>query len=77
VTLSVCSATQATALTAFLMTQDEIGLFTVSAFFGLGFSGLVPAYVLALREFFPVKDAQCESRRCCCSAALAWPPGHG
>jgi hypothetical protein len=25
------SATQATALTAFLMTQDEIGLFTVSA----------------------------------------------
>jgi len=58
VTLSVCSATQATALTAFLMTQTEIGLFTVSAFFGLGFSGLVPAYVLALREFFPVKDAQ-------------------
>ena len=39
------------------MTQDEIGLFTVSAFFGLGFSGLVPAYVLALREFFPVRDA--------------------
>jgi MFS family permease len=58
VTLTVCSATQATALTAFLMTQDEIGLFTVSAFFGLGFSGLVPAYVLVLREFFPVKDAQ-------------------
>jgi MFS family permease len=57
-TLSVCSATQATALTAFLMTQDEIGLFTVSAFFGLGFSGLVPAYVLTLREFFPVRDAR-------------------
>jgi hypothetical protein len=34
-TLSVCSATQAIALTAFLMTLDEIGLFTVSAFFGL------------------------------------------
>jgi MFS family permease len=57
-TLSVCSATQATALTAFLLTQDEIGLFTVSAFFGLGFSGLVPAYVLNLREFFPVRDAR-------------------
>jgi MFS family permease len=55
-TLSVCSATQATALTAFLMTQDEIGLFT--AFFGLGFSGPVPAYVLTLREFFPARDAQ-------------------
>jgi MFS family permease len=57
-TLSVCSATQAIALTAFLMTQDEIGLFTVSALFGLGFSGLVPAYVLTLREFFPIRDAQ-------------------
>jgi MFS family permease len=58
VTLSVCSATQVTALAAFLMTQDEIGLFTVSAFFGLGFSGLVPAYVLTLRELFPVGHAQ-------------------
>jgi MFS family permease len=58
VTLLVCSTTQTTALTAFLMTQDEIGLFTVSAFFGLGFSGLVPAYVLTLRELFPARDAQ-------------------
>jgi len=58
VTLSVCSATQVTALAAFLMTQDEIGLFTVSAFFGLGFSGLVPAYVLTLWELFPVGHAQ-------------------
>jgi MFS family permease len=56
-TLAVCSALQATALSGFLMTQDEIGLFTVSAFFGLGFSGLVPAYVLALRELYPVRDA--------------------
>ena len=30
----------------------------MSAFFGLGFSGLVPAYVLTLREFFPVRDAR-------------------
>jgi MFS family permease len=58
VTLLVCSTTQAAALTAFLMTQDEIGLFTVSAFFGVGFSGLVPAYVLTLRELFPARDAQ-------------------
>jgi len=56
-TLMVCSACQATALGAFLMTQDEIGLFTVAALFGLGFSGLVPAYVLALREFYPVGEA--------------------
>jgi MFS family permease len=57
VTLAVCSACQATALTAFVMTQDEIGLFTVAALFGLGFSGLVPAYVLTLRELFPAGDA--------------------
>jgi MFS family permease len=56
-TLMVCSAFQAIALGLFLMTQDEIGLFTVSALFGLGFSGLVPAYVLALREFYPVGEA--------------------
>jgi MFS family permease len=56
-TLAVCSACQATALAAFTMTQDEIGLFTVAALFGLGFSGLVPAYVLTLRELFPVGEA--------------------
>jgi predicted MFS family arabinose efflux permease len=56
-TLAVCSACQAAALAAFTMTQDEIGLFTVAAFFGLGFSGLVPAYVLTLRALFPVSEA--------------------
>jgi MFS family permease len=57
-TLVVCSAIQASALTAFLMTQDEIGLFTVSALFGVGFSGLVPAYVLTTRQFYPLRDAR-------------------
>jgi len=56
-TLVVCSACQAMALTAFTMTQDEIGLFTVGAFFGLGFGGLVPAYVLTLRALFPAGEA--------------------
>jgi MFS family permease len=56
-TLAVCSACQLAALTAFTMTEDEIGLFTVAVFFGLGFSGLVPAYVLALRALFPGRDA--------------------
>jgi MFS family permease len=51
------SAVQAVAMTAFLLTQDEIGLFTVSALYGLGFSGIIPAYVLAIREFFPARDA--------------------
>jgi MFS family permease len=51
------SAVQAVAMVAFLLTQDEIGLFTVSALYGLGFSGIIPAYVLAIREFFPARDA--------------------
>ena len=45
------------AMSAFLLTQDERGLFTVSAAFGLGFSGIVPAYVLALRELYPASQA--------------------
>ena len=56
-TLVVCSACQVTALTGFTMTQDEIGLFTVATFFGLGFGGLVPAYVLTLRALFPAGEA--------------------
>jgi len=48
---------QILAMTAFMFTQDEIGLFTVSAAFGLGFAGIIPAYVLAIRELFPASEA--------------------
>jgi MFS family permease len=41
----------------FLLTQSELGLFTVSAAFGLGFSAIIPAYVLATRELFPASEA--------------------
>ena len=51
------SLVQLVAMVAFLVTQDEIGLFTVSAVYGLGFAGIIPAYVLAIREFFPVREA--------------------
>jgi MFS family permease len=51
---SVC---QIAAMTGFLLTQDEAGLFAVAALFGLGFSGIVPAYVLAVRELFPAAEA--------------------
>jgi predicted MFS family arabinose efflux permease len=44
-------------MTAFLFTQNEVGLFTIAAAFGLGFSGIIPAYVLALRELFPASEA--------------------
>ncbi|HZT86465.1 MAG TPA: MFS transporter [Stellaceae bacterium] len=51
------SACQAVAICGFLLTQSETGLFTVSAVFGLGFSGIVPAYVLSVRELFPASEA--------------------
>lgn len=51
------SACQAIAIAGFLFTQDEVGLFVVSAAFGLGFSGIIPAYVLALRQLFPAAEA--------------------
>ena len=51
---SVC---QIAAMTGFLLTQDEAGLFAVAATFGLGFSGIIPAYVLAIRELFPASEA--------------------
>jgi MFS family permease len=56
-TVLIGSAWQAVALTALLLTQNEIGLFTVTAAFGLGFSGIIPAYVLAARELFPPTEA--------------------
>ena len=51
------SACQVIAMIGFLLTQDEAGLFAVSAAFGLGFSGIIPAYVLALRELYPSSEA--------------------
>jgi MFS family permease len=56
-TILMASAAQAAAMTGFLLTQDEIGLFTISAVFGFGFGGLIPGYVLAVRELFPASEA--------------------
>jgi MFS family permease len=51
------SACQALSIAAFVVTQNEAGLFTVSALYGLGFSGIIPAYVVAIRELFPAAEA--------------------
>ncbi len=56
-TLLAGSMCQALAIVAFTATQDEVGLFAISAAYGLGFSGIVPAYVLAVRELFPSAEA--------------------
>ena len=56
-TVLIGSAWQFLAIVAFAVTQDEIGLFTVSTLFGLGFAGIIPAYVLIVRELFPAREA--------------------
>src|SRR5262245_23508018 len=56
-TALLSSALQGGAMAGFLFTQDEAGLFTVSAAFGIGFAALIPAYVLAIRELYPVSEA--------------------
>jgi MFS family permease len=56
-TILAASAFQFIAMTGFLFTQNEFGLFTVSALFGMGLSGLIPAYVLTVRELFPAAEA--------------------
>jgi MFS family permease len=56
-TVLIGSSFQIIAMIAFMLTQDEVGLFTVSAAFGLGFAGIIPAYILAIRELFPASEA--------------------
>lgn len=48
---------QGLAMTGFLFAQDQIGMFSVSIAFGIGFSALIPAYVLAIRALFPASEA--------------------
>jgi len=56
-TVLLGSMFQALAISAFMSTQDEAGLFAISAAYGLGFSGIIPAYVIAIRELFPSREA--------------------
>lgn len=51
------SACQALAIAAFATTRNEALLFAIAAAYGLGFSGIIPAYVVAIRELFPSAQA--------------------
>jgi MFS family permease len=51
------SACQALAIVAFSLTQDEAGLFVISAAYGLGFAGIIPAYSVSVRDIFPASEA--------------------
>jgi MFS family permease len=56
-TVLIGSVWQFLSVVALTLTQDEIGLFTVAAIFGLGFSGIIPAYALIARELFAAREA--------------------
>jgi MFS family permease len=56
-TIVLGSLAQILGMLGFLATQDEAGLFFVAAAYGLGFSGIIPAYVLTLRALFPAAEA--------------------
>ncbi len=69
------SVWQVFSIAAFLVTQDEVGLFAVSAIFGLGFSGIIPAYVLAVRELFPAREAGWRVPTLLCSTGFGMAAG--
>src|SRR4029077_6601975 len=56
-TALLSSILQCAAMIGFLFMQDVTGLFAVATAFGLGCSALIPAYVLTIREQYPVGEA--------------------
>ena len=56
-TALLSSMMQCAAMSGFLFTQDVAGLFTVATAFGVGFSALIPAYVLTIRDHYPLGEA--------------------
>jgi MFS family permease len=56
-TVMAGSAFQMLAMGAFMLTRNEAGLFAVAGAFGLGFSGIIPAYSVAIRDLYPSKEA--------------------
>lgn len=56
-TILIGSSLQAVMLFFFMIVDSLAGLYIVSALFGLVFGGIVPAYALATRQLFPVRDA--------------------
>lgn len=56
-TLIWASLAQMTAITLFALIQDGTALFAVAVAFGFGQAGLVPAYVILVRELYPLSEA--------------------
>lgn len=56
-TILAGSILQALSIVGFAFTQSEFGLFAVASAYGMGFAGIIPAYVLGVREVFPAGEA--------------------
>ncbi|MEJ0071499.1 MAG: MFS transporter [Pseudomonadota bacterium] len=56
-TVLLGSTCQAIFLAAYLVVDNLVGLYLVSAAFGLGFGGIVPSYALAIRDLFAAREA--------------------
>jgi len=56
-TILVGSLTQAAFLACYLFVDNLYALYAVSAAFGIGFGGIIPSYVLTVRDLFPASEA--------------------
>jgi MFS family permease len=56
-TLLYSSLVQATGLLGYMATTDQTLLFFVSAVFGVGLSGLLPSYVIVIRECYTIQES--------------------
>src|SRR5579885_450374 len=56
-TVFVGSLAQMVFLACYLFVDNLYALYAVSAAFGVGFGGIIPAYVLAVRDLFPAREA--------------------
>lgn len=56
-TVLIGTAAQAVFLSFYIFVDDLVLLYVVSAAFGIGFGGIIPSYVLALRDLFPASEA--------------------
>jgi hypothetical protein len=65
--IGIGAATGAMMLSVLLGCAFEAGSFLIAAAYGFGFSGIIPAYVVAIRDLFPSSEASWRACRWCCS----------
>ena len=56
-TILVGSLAQAAFLACYLFVDNLYALYAISAAFGIGFGGIIPSYVLTVRDLFPASEA--------------------